>query len=38
MHGVGIKRKAEELMAKFADFQNGCEKHRSACPAENHEF
>jgi hypothetical protein len=35
MHGIGIKGKAEGLMAKFADFQNGCEKQRSGCPAED---
>jgi len=29
------KGKAEGLMAKFADFQNGCEKQRSGCPAED---
>lgn len=30
MHGIGIKGKAEGLMAKFADFQNGCENKEAA--------
>jgi hypothetical protein len=38
MHGVGIKGIAKGLLPEFADFQNGCEKHRSACPAEDHDF
>ena len=35
MHRVGIKGKSKGLMAEFADFENGCEKHRNACPAED---
>ena len=38
MHGIGIKGKSKGLMAEFADFENGREKHRSARPAEDHEF
>ena len=38
MHGVGIKGKSKGLVAEFADFENGCKKHRSACPTEDHEF
>jgi hypothetical protein len=33
MHSVGIKGKAKGLMAEFADFENGCEKHSSGRPA-----
>jgi hypothetical protein len=29
MHSVGIKGKSKGLMAEFADFENGCEKHSS---------